>query len=1097
MRRIGPSAGVSLDDRLDAFRATPRAERAAPLALDLLEAGRAQDALEVLRSVSRDGAPALLLLEGRALLAVGEPVPAQAAFVKAAKAMPRDARPYIGLGEVLLARGDPMRAIKALRKARTLDPSNREIVALLERARAAAGVPSSVPPPSKHSPRPAASEPKSHRGAPPSAGTTVRASIHEAATVVSDMSRIDAAFEDETTTRSEAPSFPHEAHGRSDLPPATEDEEPTNQWNAGSVPPEGVFSTRREALSASAPRSPANPPPGLFETHIEPPTHASSEPPSAPRPTPTPTTNVGPEFGETVSAAPAVPPDDPAALLATLRSRHLLMEAPEHARWASHASPEERTRVGRPLAVAWGIVFLLVAAGAGGWHLWTQHRRAQANALLEKAREAAMRGEHESLVDAERWLRQARRLHPRRAEIPATLLFVMSQRALEEGRFESNLIRPALARARKAGADDRLLHLGETLLLLTEGKRDEADEQWRTASDSPEPHLAYLLGRIGERLGKEGVEDKLRTAAEAAPRFAAPRIALLERAFETGDRERASALADEVLARQPGHMRARLWKARIEADDVPPDRGLATLAAFDEETMKKAAPVDHVLLGLARARLLRRKQDLPGAKAAIEQATEAGISDPRLLAALAEEALASRAMGLAEALASRAMASAPAQDTYRLLLADILLARRAGVKALRVLAPLSNRNAHVLRASAEAALLVGSRDALEAAAKALEEYASAHGSSAEDPTLQALSLRLRARLGDATSLLPEVRALAHRTPGDSNVRKALGDIALRAHQPEQAVESLEKLVQLAPEDAEAWYLLGRARRAAGHIAEAEEALRRAVELAPSYADALVSLGYLLLDRGRYEEAEKLYASLSRRAGPASGASLALLGRVGRAEALIGLGRLEDARVQLQAIKKRDAERPFVRIVRARLALAAHEPSKALTLLRPLAKEESPSARVLVTMARALLAAGEPDAAKNTVERLLARDPSHPDGLAIAAELRLRAGDYEGVLRATETALREMERRARPPALKAKLLLLAARASLEGRPPRPEQAARWLRKAVTLPGAPPAAWFFLGEALASLDAAKARQAYSKYLELAPKGALARRARKALR
>ncbi len=1089
MSHSGRSGGPSLDARLEAFRTSPHVERAGPLALDLLTAGRAREALEVVRAAAPLGGdtPGLLLLEGRSLLALGELVPAQAVFVKAARALPRDARPYVGLGEVLLARGDAMRALKALRKARTLDPSNRQIVALLERARTAAGAPPSVPPPARASTAPPPARAPGRTHAAPSEGI----SIHEAATVISDVGHLAAPGFEESPTEMAPNPLLEAAVPPVESPPADPphrpfdpngDEDPTDQWGVAGSLPGGVFSTRRAPTEPEPAVAPA-PLPGLFESRSA---------------RPEPAVALAPRAAHAPSASrPAPSLDDPAALLAALRTRNLLMDSSEVRAWVRDALPRERTRLAKPLTFVWVLVLLLVGAGAGGWHLWTRHRWAQADELLQRARKAAVRGDHQGLVDAERWLRQARRLHPRRVEIPETLLLVMSQRTLEEGRFESNLIRPVLAKAKKDGADSRLLRAAEALLLLTEGEREEAAETWQQLPDSPEPHLAYLLGRIGQRLHTEGAEEKLRGAAEADPKFAAPRFGLLEHALASEDSERAEAWLSEVLSAHPGHLRARLWKARMEADEVPPAEGFAALGAFDEEVMKKAAPVDHVLLALARARLARRNQDLSAAKAFLEEATKAGISDPRLLAMLAEEALATRAMGLAEALASRAASSDPSEDAYRLLLAEILLARRAGVRALRVLAPLSNRNPRVLRASAEAALLVGSREALDAAAGALQEHLRAATEHESDPRLLALSLRLRARLGDPAPLLSKVRALARSTPGDADVARALGDVALRAHQPQVAVEALEKLVEAAPEDAEAWYLLGRARRSLGRIREAEEAFRRAVELAPSYADALVSLGYLLLDRGSYEEAEQLYASLTRRAGPSSGASLALLGRVGRAEALVGLGRLEDARIQLQAIKGRDAERPFVRVVRARLSLSAGKPSEALAALRSLLSKGEPSPRVLALAAQALLAARETEAARETVERLLARDATHPDGLALQAELLLRSGDFGRVLEVVETALRALEHRARAPELKARLLLLAARALLEGRPPNPGRAARLLREAKDLPGAPNEVWFFLGEALASQDAAAARKAYTRYLDLAPRGPLARRARKALR
>ena len=53
----------------------------------------------------------------------------------------------------------------------------------------------------------------------------------------------------------------------------------------------------------------------------------------------------------------------------------------------------------------------------------------------------------------------------------------------------------------------------------------------------------------------------------------------------------------------------------------------------------------------------------------------------------------------------------------------------------------------------------------------------------------------------------------------------------------------------------------------------------------------------------------------------------------------------------------------------------------------------------------------------------------------------------------------------------------------------------LREAAALPGAPAETHFHLGEALAAVSAPDARAAYERYLELAPTGPYASRARRA--
>jgi len=76
-------------------------------------------------------------------------------------------------------------------------------------------------------------------------------------------------------------------------------------------------------------------------------------------------------------------------------------------------------------------------------------------------------------------------------------------------------------------------------------------------------------------------------------------------------------------------------------------------------------------------------------------------------------------------------------------------------------------------------------------------------------------------------------------------------------------------------------------------------------------------------------------------------------------------------------------------------------------------------------------------------------------------------------------------------------MLRGRAALLGGDSELAAAREALRAATAIDGCPPDAWFWLGESLAGDNAPAAREAYQHYLELAPAGALAARARRAIR
>ncbi|NOY92860.1 MAG: hypothetical protein GXP55_16875, partial [Deltaproteobacteria bacterium] len=126
----------NLDARLLRYRNDPAREDAADLAEALLGARRTPEALEVAGSALSESAEKgrLLLVAGQAWLFDGDLIRAQKALLKAARALPQAKEPYRWLGEVLLKRGDPARAVKVLDKALRIDLGYSAAKLLRERA---------------------------------------------------------------------------------------------------------------------------------------------------------------------------------------------------------------------------------------------------------------------------------------------------------------------------------------------------------------------------------------------------------------------------------------------------------------------------------------------------------------------------------------------------------------------------------------------------------------------------------------------------------------------------------------------------------------------------------------------------------------------------------------------------------------------------------------------------------------------------------------------------------------------------------------------------------------------------------------------------
>jgi tetratricopeptide (TPR) repeat protein len=272
---------------------------------------------------------------------------------------------------------------------------------------------------------------------------------------------------------------------------------------------------------------------------------------------------------------------------------------------------------------------------------------------------------------------------------------------------------------------------------------------------------------------------------------------------------------------------------------------------------------------------------------------------------------------------------------------------------------------------------------------------------------------------------------------------------------------------------------------------AESDFRRAIELAPGHGDALLALAELLLDEGKYADADGVFQELATRGGSAA------QGRLGRVDALIALGRLDDAQVQLDALAEaQHASAPY-RLSAARLALARNKPGDALTSLRPLVDTQADKVSVMTSYGDALVAAEQFEPAATAYDAALAIDPELPEALIGRAEVQLHANKVKEALALLQKAKDALPKRIRPPSVQARRLMVTGEAYAQRNKHGDQEAARdALREAVKLPNPPSAAYFLLAESLGGRANPEARAAYQRYLELDPHGRYQDRARRAL-
>ena len=150
---------------------------------------------------------------------------------------------------------------------------------------------------------------------------------------------------------------------------------------------------------------------------------------------------------------------------------------------------------------------------------------------------------------------------------------------------------------------------------------------------------------------------------------------------------------------------------------------------------------------------------------------------------------------------------------------------------------------------------------------------------------------------------------------------------------------------------------------------------------------------------------------------------------------------------------------------------------------------------LTARADAFYLQGHTGVSASYYRRALELDPDYAPALVGMGRSILRAKKYSEAMRNASRALQLARGVDARPGLEAAAIYQMGRVHYE-RGER-DAARRLFRQSISLPGTPPEAWFYLGEALSSDNSPAARDAYDEYLELVAEGHLVERARRAIR
>ncbi|MBX3272055.1 MAG: hypothetical protein KF729_17450, partial [Sandaracinaceae bacterium] len=204
--------------------------------------------------------------------------------------------------------------------------------------------------------------------------------------------------------------------------------------------------------------------------------------------------------------------------------------------------------------------------------------------------------------------------------------------------------------------------------------------------------------------------------------------------------------------------------------------------------------------------------------------------------------------------------------------------------------------------------------------------------------------------------------------------------------------------------------------------------------------------------------------------------------------------LAEARAALDALSAEERASTDGRMRAARLALASGQPDEAVRELAPLARRNGAPAPLLALYGQALLAAGQVEEAARAYASSEARDATLPEALYGRAQMAVRGRNAREAFYHLDRLDRALVVHDRPAGFRASALLLRARAQRFAG--NDAEARRTFARVLATGAAPPEAYFHFAEAHVGHDGRAAREAFARYLELAPDGYYARRARRAL-